>query len=350
MTVSAVPAHAGLQAPPFAASPSTLAMSSQRTLDASMLAAANISITTDEGDRVTLSSAVRQALSIDESVYLASGEQGLEAQFARSESRSESADFAMQVDGDLNADERRDIQRLMDAIGKIVDKFFRGDADGAMKGAMKAAEKLGNLESLSGFDVSARLEYEVTASSVTRAATTGGQPEGGDVPTSIAAPAPPASESSVTQPSSPVPAQPAAASVAPAVSVSDAEQTSQSPAVDTSAPAQSLIADDADAVAAGDDETPTAALDQAAADLRALLERNEFSQPKLRDLVPAMILDAIDQLREGLEQNDDDGSLDTLEQRLLETVRDTAQTGFVYESRFSTELTESYSMTVSAFA
>ncbi len=103
-----------------------------------------ISITTDEGDVVTLSSAGRQET--DFSLDYWQNETGRLTNFTTSNLNAGSFDFSVQ--GDLNDKELGDIAALMEDLSDIAGDFFSGNLDEAMTGALNINE-LGSLANLS---------------------------------------------------------------------------------------------------------------------------------------------------------------------------------------------------------
>jgi len=113
-----------------AAPPAHAAAAADRRLAAldAQASRTDISITTREGDTVTISEA-----------YFAS-RQAAVAQTgtgAAMEARATSTDsFSLRVEGDLSEQELRDLSALLDDLTAIAADFFAGDLDGAMAGAM----------------------------------------------------------------------------------------------------------------------------------------------------------------------------------------------------------------------
>ncbi len=105
---------------------------------------AAISITTDEGDVVTLSSAGRQETDFALDYWRDEG--GRIMNFTAESLRAESFDLSVQ--GDLNEEELNDIAGLMENLNTIAGDFFNGNLDEAMNGALNMGD-LGSLATLS---------------------------------------------------------------------------------------------------------------------------------------------------------------------------------------------------------
>ncbi len=102
---------------------------------------AEISITTAEGDRVTLSSAMASMQAFQ---YDATGA-GQNISFVTTSLNT--ANYAMSVEGDLNAQELADITSLVKDLALIAKDFFKGNLDQAMSKAMD----IGDTGTIKGF-------------------------------------------------------------------------------------------------------------------------------------------------------------------------------------------------------
>lgn len=118
----------------------------------------NLTLVTAEGDKVTFSAS--STLSASQSIYTNQGlVQGIATRSTiQSFSLSESSSFEISVEGDLNAQELKDIKAAFKTIEKLSDDFFSGKADDLMASGMKIA----GLESISSFE--AVIQYERSAS------------------------------------------------------------------------------------------------------------------------------------------------------------------------------------------
>jgi hypothetical protein len=121
---------------------------------------AELKIVTDEGDTVTLSLGTETDVSLatySGQVRGNGGKERLRANFLRVSSRN---DVNVQVDGDLNQQERADIDRLLSRVGRALRSFLRNHVGAAIHQLLS----IGNLGSLAGFDLKAtRTEKTTTA-------------------------------------------------------------------------------------------------------------------------------------------------------------------------------------------
>ena len=117
------------------------------TVAASHKQNADITVVTAEGDRVTLSS--NSQLSTDYITYdgLVRGYGGTTRLQWEGLSLSSVSEFSISVEGDLSAEELKDLQKALITIEKIARDFLAGDMDHAMATALKP-ENWGSLSSL----------------------------------------------------------------------------------------------------------------------------------------------------------------------------------------------------------
>lgn len=100
-----------------------------------------ISMTTSEGDRVTISLALENMQALE--YHASGGNQQINFMTARLSSTA----FSMTVEGDLNAQELADIQSLIKDLSHISKDFFKGH----MKQAMTKAMEIGDTGTITGF-------------------------------------------------------------------------------------------------------------------------------------------------------------------------------------------------------
>lgn len=100
-----------------------------------------ITMTTSEGDRVTLSTSLENLRALQ---YSASGTDQSLSFVAAS---LNTASFSMTVEGDLNAQELADIKSLVNDLSHIAKDFFKGNMDQAMNKAMD----IGDTGTINGF-------------------------------------------------------------------------------------------------------------------------------------------------------------------------------------------------------
>jgi hypothetical protein len=183
-----------------------------------------VSVTTAEGDKITLSANLEsdfRAVSYKSQVEGAGTKTYDESKYAEYSLKQE---FGVTVEGDLNEQEVKDLTKLFRKIANIFEKYLNGQDDAALAKTAKLAERFGRLSSLSGLDLNVNVERSVTvlaaqiASEVTGQPTlpTGQQPQipnvkpdtitpGGAPATVAAIPQPPTGTTAPTPPSNPVP-------------------------------------------------------------------------------------------------------------------------------------------------
>lgn len=111
---------------------------------------------TREGDVVTISfsqssSSSRSALQVQQ------GDSSLQA---FQESDSENSGFSISIEGNLNRDEQKSLQKLMKKMHKVSNAFFHGNG----KAALKHALKLGfNDQQIAGFSMDLSMQKSVQA-------------------------------------------------------------------------------------------------------------------------------------------------------------------------------------------
>jgi len=131
-----------------------------------------ISLTTAEGDVVTISSSYVKAMAYAASAEFAPGmwNQSYTAMSL------ESSTFNMSIQGDLNEEELQDIKHLLQDLKKIAKSFFHGDTEGAMKKALN----IGDMGSIA--QLSANFSYSEQISTTRSVATYQPLPSGNDMP------------------------------------------------------------------------------------------------------------------------------------------------------------------------
>lgn len=120
-----------------------------------------IDITTSEGDRVTLHSTSSQAAVSQSRQWLTENSQGMALSAAMIDSHS----FAYSVEGDLSAEELRDLGNLFDSLSQIAADFYEGN----METAVNSALQIGDMGSLSMFSASFSKTEVAMASTYTSA-------------------------------------------------------------------------------------------------------------------------------------------------------------------------------------
>lgn len=213
--------------------PSTNATGTQR-LDTQVIgvAASNdftgrLSVTTAEGDTITLSADLEsdfRAVNYKSHVEGNGKTVDFEAKYAEFSLKQE---FGVTVEGNLNEQEVKDLEKLFRKVANIFKQYLNGYDDEALAKTGKLTERFGRLSSLSGLDLSVDVERSVTilaaqvASDVIgrSALPTGQQPQTSATTSHTATPGvAPSAAAAIPQPSSgtTAPTQPSVDAVAPA--------------------------------------------------------------------------------------------------------------------------------------
>ena len=134
-----------------------------------------LSVRTEEGDTITLGADLDTSFRAGR--FYAHGESGqMEVGIGAEYSRySLHQDFGITVDGDLNEQELRDLQKLLHKISTIFHGFVEGQDEQALAQTATLAERLGQLTTLSSLDLSVQVLRSVTVMA-TSTSTPGGAP------------------------------------------------------------------------------------------------------------------------------------------------------------------------------
>jgi hypothetical protein len=118
----------------------------------------DLSLVTDEGDRVTLSLDAQAAAMYYHSESVSAGADGdyLHRQTELT-AGSYQMDFHLSIEGDLNADERREIRKVIKTLNKMLNQL----SSGRSPSGVVAAEKFADLETIASLE--AQLDYQQTA-------------------------------------------------------------------------------------------------------------------------------------------------------------------------------------------
>ncbi len=122
----------------------------------------HVSVTTIEGDRVTLSAAWRESFQGATYNHLVRrGDIGFQFQqtLAGSESRG---DIGFIVEGELNAEERRDLTALFRSVGSVFEQFYRGQTEEGLEQTVGVADAFGEWASLSSLAFDLHVQRSVT--------------------------------------------------------------------------------------------------------------------------------------------------------------------------------------------
>jgi len=135
-----------------------------------------LSVTTAEGDKITLSADIEsdfRAVNYKSHVEGAGKTVDIEAKYAEYSLKQE---FGVTVEGDLNEQEVKDLAKLFRKVANIFKKYLSGQDDEALAKTAKLAERFGRLSSLSGLDLSVDVERSVTVIAAQIASEVTGQP------------------------------------------------------------------------------------------------------------------------------------------------------------------------------
>jgi len=135
-----------------------------------------LSVTTAEGDKITLSADIESdflAASYKSHVKGADATTDAEAKYAEYSLKQE---FGVTVEGDLNEQEVKDLTKLFRKVANIFEKYLNGQDDAALAKTAKLVERFGRLSSLSGLDLNVDVERSVTALAARIVSEVTGQP------------------------------------------------------------------------------------------------------------------------------------------------------------------------------
>jgi hypothetical protein len=142
-----------------------------------------LSVTTAEGDKITLSADIESDFRAVNYKSHAAGNgttTDIEAKYAEYSLKQE---FGVTVEGDLNDQEVKDLTSLFRKVANIFKKVLNGQDDAALAKTAKLAGSFGDYSSLSGLDLSVDFERTVTRFAAALTGETASQP-GTPVPTS----------------------------------------------------------------------------------------------------------------------------------------------------------------------
>lgn len=121
-----------------------------------------LSVTTAEGDTITLTADLEydfRAVNYSSRVTGDGSTVDLEAKYAESTLKKE---FGVTIEGDLNEQELKDLEKLFRKVSNIFRSFFHGNDEAGLAKTAKLAERLEQLPSLAGLDLSVDVQRSVT--------------------------------------------------------------------------------------------------------------------------------------------------------------------------------------------
>ncbi len=192
-----------------------------------------LSVTTAEGDRITLTADLEARYRAVNYQAQAQTENGTAQVSATSIQASLKKQYGVTVEGDLNEQELHDLEKLFYKVSNIFRKYFRGQDDEALAKTAKLADKFGSLSSLSSLDLTVDVERSVTVVAAQVASSVAGLsalPENQPAPT-------PASTQASRIPSTPVTPGAAPSAVAAIPQSSTGTTAPTQPSTDAAAPA-----------------------------------------------------------------------------------------------------------------
>lgn len=168
-----------------------------------------LSVTTAEGDRITLTADYEydfQAVSYSSQV---AGDGSVVDFKATQIEATLKKEFGVTVEGDLNEQELQDLEKLFRKVSNIFRSFFRGNDEAGLAKTARLAERLEQLPSLSGLDLSVDVQRSVTVLTARIASEVTGQtglpngqaPPSATIPSSGTPGGAPATEAAIPPPS-----------------------------------------------------------------------------------------------------------------------------------------------------
>jgi hypothetical protein len=125
--------------------------------------AGRLSVTTVEGDKITLTADLEydvRAVKYASTAQTDNETVDVKAKYVEASLKHE---FGVTVEGDLNEQELNDLEKLFRKVSNIFRKFFSGHDEEALAKTARLVERFENLSSLSSLDLSVDVERSVTA-------------------------------------------------------------------------------------------------------------------------------------------------------------------------------------------
>ena len=135
-----------------------------------------LSVTTDEGDTITLTADLEadyRAVSYRSSAQADGAAVDVKANYVEYSLKRE---FGVTVEGDLNEQELHDLEKLFRKVSNIFRKFFQGEDEEALAKTAKLADRFDRLSSLSSLDLSVDIERSITVLAAQVVSEVTGQP------------------------------------------------------------------------------------------------------------------------------------------------------------------------------
>ena len=121
-----------------------------------------LSVTTAEGDTITLSSDLESDFhAVNYTSHTEGDGQAVDVR-AKYAEYSLKQEFGVTVEGNLNEQEVKDLEKLFRKVANLFKQYVRGQDEEALAKTAKLAERFGHLSSLSSLDLSVDVERSVT--------------------------------------------------------------------------------------------------------------------------------------------------------------------------------------------
>lgn len=138
--------------------------------------AGRLSVTTAEGDTITLTADLEydfRAVNYATTLQTNDATADVAAKYVEVSLKRE---FGVSVEGNLNEQELKDLEKLFRKVSNIFHKFFSGHDNAALAKTAQLSERFGNLSSLSSLDLNVDVEGSVTILAAQIATEATGQP------------------------------------------------------------------------------------------------------------------------------------------------------------------------------
>ncbi len=135
-----------------------------------------LSVTTADGDKITLTADLEydfRAVNYASKLQADDATVDVKAKYVEASLKRE---FGVTVEGDLNEQELKDLEKLFRKVSNIFRKFFSGQDEEALAKTAKLVERFGSLSSLSSLDLSVDVNRSVTALAAQITSEVTGQP------------------------------------------------------------------------------------------------------------------------------------------------------------------------------
>jgi len=159
-----------------------------------------LSVTTAEGDKITLSADIESDFRVVNYKAHGEGDGGTVDVQAKYAEYSLKQEFGVTVEGDLNEQEVKDLASLFRKVANIFKKFLSGQDDAALAKTVKLGDRFENYSSLSDMSLNIDLERSVTLFAAALTGEVAGQPS---TPAALPASTSPASTPPASTPPAP---------------------------------------------------------------------------------------------------------------------------------------------------